>query len=342
MNTSSEVGELNHLFKLELGFYEVLQVVAKRTKVFFTIPETFVLGLGFGTATLLCTDYETGELLVRDNITSSGLLDAFAFFEDLNKMKGNIPIAVHKLAATTYCKDTCRAVFNAQDAASIWNTHESQGHAQVMQRYVSGLAKRPAVIKAIWEQGKVTKTIISAPAQKQKIANRSYELREIARKREISHTKGVYLVSTKSESAVKTDLPVAHSIDSKIIYLVTLLEKYYLPSPDLKIYSLEADFVQDEKGLCYMINMKSFKLSRHLGYEAQRMQRAYPKVRKRQYSQGNLSLTEPSVMSLPIMPKIPKIKHWNKAILSHKRIVAVQEEKERAKLNKTMLAKIEM
>lgn len=338
MNNSSEVGELNHLFKLELGFYEVLQIVAKRTKVFFTIPETFVMGLGFGAATLLCTDYETGELLVRDNITSSGLLDAFAFFEDLNKMKGNIPIAVHKLSATTYCKDTCRAVFNAQDAAAIWNTHETQGHAQVMQRYVSGLAKRPTIIRAIWEQGKVTKTIISAPVQRKKVVNRSYELQEIPRKREIISSKGVYLISTKAENVVKTDLPVAHSIDSKIIYLVTLLEKYYLPSPDLKIYSLEADFVQDEKGLCYMINMKSFKLSKHLGYEAQRMQRAYPKVRRRQFSQGSLNLPDQSVSSLPALPKIPKIKHWNKAILSHKRIVAVQEEKERAKLNKTMLA----
>jgi len=332
MNNSSEgLGDLNHLFKLELGFYEVMHAIAKRTKVFFTVPETFVQGFGFGQPTLLCTDYETGELLVREDITRGGLLEAFAFFEDLNKMKGNIPVAVHKLAATTYCKDTCRAVFNSQDATALWTAHETQGHAQLMQRYVSGLAKRPAVLRATWESGKVSKTLISAPVQRQKTASKSYELQEVSRK--AASRQGVYLISTKSESAVKSDLPVAHAIDSKVLYLVTLLEKYYLPSPDLKIYSLEADFVQDEKGLCYMINMKSFRLSKHLGYEPERPPKACLKVKKRRSSQENSSKLEERI---PSLPRIPKIKHWNRAILSHKRIVAVQEEKERAKLNKTM------
>ena len=242
--------DLNHLFRLELGFYEVFHTIARRTKVFFTIPETIVMGFGFLQPTLLCTDYETGELVIRENISQKGLVEAVDFFEDLNKVKGNIPIGVHKLAATTYCKDTCKALMTAQEAVSVWSSHSSQSHAQLLQRYISGLSRKPALIRATWEGSKVTKQIITHGTQaKPQPVLKSFDLSQLTRKKDADSFKTSFFVYSKAEKAVTTDLPVAHAIDSKVMYLVTLLEKYYLPSSDLKIYSLEADFMQDEKGL---------------------------------------------------------------------------------------------
>ena len=339
MNTSlDDAGAMNHLFKLELGFYEVLVGIAKRTKVFFTIPETFIQGFGFPQLTLLCTDYETGEFLVRDDVTPHGLNDALSFFEDLNKIKGkDVPIAVHKLAASTYCRDTCRTVITTQEGISLWNSHQAQGHSQLLQRYICSLNQRPAVIRAIWEKGRISKTLFTLAPPSKSRRSQSGDTKIVVPKKDPAPPKKAYILSTKGENVVKTELFVAHTIDSKMLYMITLLEKYYLPSPDLKIHSLEVDFAQDGKGLCYMINMRSFKLSKHLGYEVTPVPRALSRFKKRQFSHGSFKSMEEPRLSLPKITRIPKIQRWPKALQSHQQVLAAQEEKERAKLSKTTI-----
>lgn len=245
--TQEANSDLNYLFRLELGFYEVFRVISRRAKVFFAVPETIVMGFGFLQPTLLCTDYETGELIIREGISQKGVEEAVQFFQELNKVKGNVPIAVHKVAATTYYKDSCRALMTSQETLTAWNNQATQGHAQLLQRYISGLSRQPSIIRAKWEGAKVTKQVITMTSKSHSVL-KSFDLHQLTKKREEAG-KSPHFVYTRSDKTLVSDLPVAHAIDSKILYLVTMLEKYYLPSTDLKIHSLEADFVQDERGL---------------------------------------------------------------------------------------------
>jgi hypothetical protein len=246
-------GKTRLLFVQELGFFEVLAQLAKRTKVFLTIPETFISGFGFAQPTLLCTDYESGELFVRENVTKIGIYESCAFFEELSRVKGHIPIAVHKVATTVYYHDTCKPLFTPQEATTAWNQHIAQNRSQVMQRFITGLSKHASLIRATWDSASsrvkkvlfknhipLRSSILGPKAIKEKRGRKDERAQELV--------KSTYLVLTKSEQVMSAEMPVSHTIDSKMMYLISLLERYFLPSQEFKLYNLEADFIQDEKG----------------------------------------------------------------------------------------------
>lgn len=239
------------LFMQELGFFDVLVQLAKKTKVLLTIPETFICGFGFQVPTLICTDYETGELFIRENVTKVGIYESCAFFEELNRPKGHVPIAVHKTATSVYYHDTCRPMFTPQESTTLWNQHSAQNRPQVLQRYITGLSKHAALIRATWDaaSSRVKKVLF-----KNNIPLRTSLLPPKAGKEKAPKGKSqevaraTYLILTKTDGVMSAEMPVSHTIDSKIMYLISLLEKHLLQGQDLKVYNFEADFIQDEKG----------------------------------------------------------------------------------------------
>lgn len=234
-------------FLHELGFYGVLASILRKTKVQLTMPETFISGFGFAHPSLFCTDYDTGELFLREKISKVGIYQSCAFFEELNRAKGHMPITVLKTAGTTYFHDTCRPIFSPQEATSMWNLHLTQSRPQVMQRYVVGPSKHAALVRAAWDaaSNRVKKVLY-----KNNIPLRTGLLGPKPQKegsgKELA--KATYLVLSKGEGVMSAELPSAPAVDSIAMYLINLLEKYYIQSLDYKVSSLEADFIQDEKG----------------------------------------------------------------------------------------------
>ena len=335
----------NQLFRLELGFFEVLKLIARRTKIFLTLPETLIFGFGFPQPTLICTDYETGELHIRENLTKAGITEACGFFDEVTKLRGTLPVAVHKLAATTYCKDSCKPLFTPSEANSAWNRCIAQSRAQVMQRFImGGGSSHVSLIKAVWQGEKVVKHVFTNNAAVFKPGRVIDPLKRRPKPSEMpgEQQRSTFLVLSKSNGVTGSELRVSHVIDSKVMYLITLLEKYYLPSA-LKVASLEADFMQDERGFrylsdSYLISLKNFKLVKNLGYVPESLVRKKPtRLRLVASSYVSEENSPHHSQSLPVeqQQRLPPIRHWSKAIRKQKEIVTLMEARERAKLNKS-------
>ena len=237
-------------FVQELGFFKVLAQLAQNAKVQLTVPETFISGFGFAQPTLICTNYETGDLFVRENVTKVGIHESCAFFEELNRTKGHVPIAIHKTASTSYFHDTCRPVFTTQEATTLWNQCVAQSRPQVLQRYVTGLSKHAAMVRATWE---AAASRIKKVLYKNNIPLRTSMLgprlqKEKTKAKSLEQARATFLVLTKSDGVMSAEMQSSHSIDSKVQYIISLLDRHYLQAQSLKLYSLEADFIQDEKG----------------------------------------------------------------------------------------------
>lgn len=334
----------NQLFRLELGFFEVLKIISRRTKIFLTLPETLIFGFGFPQPTLICTDYETGELHIRESITKPGITEACVYFDEVTKLRGTLPIAVHKLAATTYCKDTCKPLFTPTEACNAWNKCIAQSRAQVMQRFImGGGASHSCLIKAIWQGDKVVKQVFTnlTPVFKPTRLLDPLKKRQKPVEMAAEQQRSTFLVLCKSDAVTATELRVSHVIDSKVMYLITLLEKYYLP-PALKVASLEVDFMQDERGFSYLISLKNFKLVKNLGYAPEAPLRKKPtRLRITATNYASVESSPRHSQSLPVeqqqQQRLPPIRHWSKAIHKQREIVSLMEARERAKLNKSSI-----
>ena len=243
-DTQRSDSEYNYLFRLELGFFEVLKIIARRTKIQLTIPETFIFGFGFPSPVMLCTDYRTGELRIHDSASKGSVYEACAIFEELTSRRGGLPIAVHKLASTTYFKDTATPLFSAEEAYSTWNKFISQNRAQILQRFVLAGFKYASLVKATWNGQKVKKQVF---ANSSSIVG--HPLPDSQLDPNLDEVRRRCFVLRKTEGVKSWDLRIARNIDSKVMYLVSLMEKYYLPSSDFKVAFLEVDFMQDDKGV---------------------------------------------------------------------------------------------
>ena len=250
LNLDENETKMRLMFTQELGFFEVLADLAKKTKVHITVPETFIMGFGFVQPTLICTNYDTGELFIRENITKVGISESCSFFEDLTRSKGHLPIAIHKTASTAYYHDTCRPVFSSLEACSLWNSALTQSRPQVLQRYVTGLSKHAALIRATWDAStnRVKKTLFknSLPLRTSLLGPKPFKDKSRIRSLELSRS--TYLVLTKSEDIMSAEMSASHTIDSKTLYLISLLNRHYLQPQALILHALECDFIQDEKG----------------------------------------------------------------------------------------------
>ena len=104
---------LNKLFRFELKFYKALALMSKYTKVYLNIPEMIINGFGFKSPTLICTDYRTGEVIVKENLTNQAISESFVFFSSENSQNSRIPIAVCKKLHNSSFKDKTTLLFSS-------------------------------------------------------------------------------------------------------------------------------------------------------------------------------------------------------------------------------------
>ena len=87
-------------------------------KVAIPIPETLINGFQCNSV-LLCTDYESGTLMLQDGVDSSIIQESLLFFEKLNG--DNKPIAVSKVEQPKSNNDMCKPHFNKAECTDMWN-----------------------------------------------------------------------------------------------------------------------------------------------------------------------------------------------------------------------------
>ena len=127
---------LNKLFRFELKFYKALALMSKYTKVYLNIPEMIINGFGFKSPTLICTDYRTGEVIVKENLTNQAISESFAFFSSENSQNSRIPIAVCKKLHNSFFKDKTTLLFSSFECDNTWNYNFTQGKPQVIQKFI--------------------------------------------------------------------------------------------------------------------------------------------------------------------------------------------------------------
>lgn len=245
--------------KIELHFYELLRSAIRLGPVELTVPETFLFGYGFSRPTLICSDYTSGLLQCKESISKIGVLESFIFFEERRTFKGTFPIAIAKIG-DSQGRDTCKALFSAQESIALWNRHVRSGKPIVLQRYVFNTNRQLALIKSTWRflQSRVLKSMHIKPLKVSTLDNTisSYaDLRKFSQGKMIESSD--FLITQADIFSVQ-DLQESPDIDSKMQTLKSLIEKHYKATAIF----IEADFIQDNRGIPFLINCKNYKLTR--------------------------------------------------------------------------------
>ena len=248
--------------KMEMDFYEILMEVAKTRTIYLTIPETFVFNFRNESITLLCTNYESGQLIVKESIPRHILVESVKFFEDLVKMNSKYPIAVSKVSGSSK-KDICTILLKKKECLNIWDRFQNIGKDQILQRYIpSGwnISLYRCTYNSTTMQckklllKKINKNKYEHPALKRDIfTNPNLHSEELLLDRISYSIKRLDQVAC----TIVNDYP---ALDTKMAYLVALLEKYYNPNRSIKVASLQADWIQDPKGNLFLINVKNYKM----------------------------------------------------------------------------------
>ena len=239
--------DLNKLFRYELKFFKILYKLSKYTKVYLNIPEMIILGFGFETPTLICSDYRTGELIIRESLTSEAINACFELFA--SNLTEGMPIAVWKIAENSTFRDRCRLLFTYEECCFNWNFNQSKGTPQVIQKFIRTV--NLSIIRSEYSLSQKPKCFV---VRKKiiKNLNKTYLM-----KKNIGRVK--YMLTSTDESE---RTPVAISIvDNKIVYLVYLIEKYFIKEYNIKVSQLRCYWIQDVNGKVYFLNLKEYKIT---------------------------------------------------------------------------------
>ncbi|OMJ80713.1 hypothetical protein SteCoe_18964 [Stentor coeruleus] len=250
------------LYKFELNFFEVLLELSKKKVLYLGIPETFISGFNTDGISLLCTNYETGELLVKHNISRQTFLDSINFFEDLVKMKSKYPIAVSKISGSSG-KDTSKILFRSFECIDLWNRLQGAGKDQILQRYIPS-SWNVSIYRCFYDASKgycrkmslkkTNKNVYEHPTLKKSIFSNV-----VLAKIDPELDRNSYIIKKMDQVSctLVNDMP---ELDIKMQYLANLLEKYYFSDKYSKLLSLSADWIQDPKGNLFLINLKNYQI----------------------------------------------------------------------------------
>ena len=305
--------------KLELNFYDVLLEISKTRQIFLSVPETFLWNPDENSIKLICTNYETGELVVKENISKETLIDSVKFFEDLVKMRSKYPIAVIKTAGASG-KDNCKVLFKEKESIETWNRLKTIGKIQILQRFIPSswnvslfrcsLDTSTNTCKKMLLK-KTNKNIYELPGMKKNIFSN-----QALCKIDSEINKSYYLIKRLDQVSCNT-IPEQPFLDSKMKYLVNVLEKYYFTEKPVKIISLQADWIQDTKGNLFLINVKNYQT--RSGHASLLIDRPLfqPEKHKQEFSYNQLlirrSLSPPYCFSNKTISTIRVINNLNKS-----------------------------
>ncbi|OMJ86103.1 hypothetical protein SteCoe_12461 [Stentor coeruleus] len=240
---------LKKLFKFELKFYQALMLMSKCTKVYLNIPEMIVIGFGFKTPTLFCTDYRTGELLIRENLTQQAISESFILFASNTNYSSGVPIAVCKTKHNSAYRDKIFLLFSPAECDYTWESNLSQNKGQIIQKYIRNMTT--SIYKSEYTLSQKVKTFLMRKKPEKNLS------KSLILKKNIERLK--YLV-VSSDPCSKT-LISTPTIDNKMMYLVYLLEKYFIKEYNIKITQMKCNWIEDLSGKIYLLNLKDYKMA---------------------------------------------------------------------------------
>lgn len=239
---------LNKLFRYELNFYKILYKISKVTKVYFNIPEMLILGFGFKTPTLICSDFRTGEVIVKKNLSNEAINACFELFAA--ESSAGTPIAVWKILENEH-RDKCRLLFTYDECTFNWNFNLSKGNSQVIQKFIRSnpLCILRSEYSFMWKN---TVRTLLVRKRYSKSLGKGFALRKNAGRMK-------FLLFSHDDCDKK---PISlNQVDNKMLYLVYLMEKYYIKEYNIKVSHLRCNWIQDLNGKVYWLNLKDYKIS---------------------------------------------------------------------------------
>lgn len=240
--------DLNNLFRFELRFYKILHQIIKSTKIFINIPEMLVLGFGFKTPTLICSDFRTGEIIIKENLANEAIYACFELFA--NDASPGIPVALWKVLETSY-KDRCRLLFTYEECCFNWNFNKSKGTPQVIQRFIR--TNPVSILRSEYSLMSKNKIKIYLIRKKlEKTISKQFVIKKNA-----SRMKFLLLSNDECD---KKPISINH-VDSKLIYLVYLFEKYFIKEYNIKVSQLRCNWIEDLNGKVYLLSLKDYKIT---------------------------------------------------------------------------------
>lgn len=259
--------------KFEMDFFEVLIEISKKRPIFLTVPETFYFDLKKHSTCLICTNYDSGQLIIKESITKQILVDSLNFFEDLVKMNSKYPIAISKVSNLAK-KDTCVALFKTSDCIKIWNKLQNIGKNEILQRFIPSswdVSLFRCSFNVITKEckkvhvKKTNKNVFEHPAMKKNLFTNV-----VLSKIDEEVDRASYCI--KRLDQVTTNFILDNqTLDSSMAYLANLIEKFYYADKDIRICALQADWIQDPKGNFFLINVKSYQMkTKHTSFTIDR------------------------------------------------------------------------
>lgn len=241
--------DLKKLFKFELKFYKELSIICRHTKVYLNIPETIICGFGFKTPTLICTDYRTGEVMFNENLSKQAISEAFTLFASLETHGQGVPIAVCKSKYNSTYRDKAQVLFTPAECNYLWEYNCSQSKGQAIQKFIKNHAT--GICKSEYLTNSKIKTYLIRK-DSDKNVNKSVILKKNAERLRF------LIVGTDSVKKYPISAP---TIYNKMMYLVYLIEKYYLKEYNIKILQLKCNWIEDQTGKAYLLNLKEYKIA---------------------------------------------------------------------------------
>ena len=245
----SKTIDLRKLFKFELKFYKELAQISKCTKLFLNIPEMLISGFGLKSPTLICTDYRTGEVLIKENLSKQAISESFALFASVSNHSEGMPIAVCKTQQNSSYRDKTKLLFSAAECEYAWDYNNSQQKGQVIQKFI-----RNPLTTIYKSEYSITSKIKTYMMRKKNERSLSHS---VIMKKNVERMKYL-VVNNDSCSRYPVSVP---TIDNKMMYLVYLIEKYYIKEYSIKLMQLKCNWIEDQSGKYYFLNLKEYKIT---------------------------------------------------------------------------------
>lgn len=239
----------------ELNFFYTLLQAKPRSNLYLNIPETLIYGFGFNSATLMCTDTSTSELIIEENISSSGIYEIFQYFQE--KLEPGSPIAVIKTQPRS--RDKCKILSTLRDLASAWENRARYPDGIVIQRFISS-GSFPKIAKVSYSlNSALTSMKIFVKSKNWAFLSQSL-YQGVARVSGIRvNEENNFFIKQKDLTRVKEEI-IDYGVKTQVIGLAHAIEKVISLKKECKVDNLETSWVLNSKGEFFLINVSFFKI----------------------------------------------------------------------------------
>lgn len=245
-----------------MSFFKVLYSICKKTSVYLKIPDTVLLGFGFEHNTLFTTLPESGRLVIKKKLVPDAVKEIFLYFAE-QQTDPVFPIALYKTGFSTD-QSHSKVLFSFEECQEKWSERVDLGKA--IQKFVHN-GNTLAIFQTTWDNFESKLTVKEIIKHKNvKAVNEAYKKTAATSKRKnfnkevkTKALRDMYLV-LENDMGVKVNSCINPEIERKMMYLVHIFEKYYLIDPNLKVISMDADWIEDSNGDFFLLSVKKYRV----------------------------------------------------------------------------------